>query len=324
MDNNNMHDMENTFLSTYDFSKTAIIQPPPKNNDKYSNTRTKYILIDSRDRNYTTYPDSNSFTIMLDEYIRDVVEIELISAHIPSSTYNINDNNCAIYKNTTPTDATHNWLNGTPGLQGHWSYTDSDISALLNVIGPVIAGVGGTISNTTSGDANYLKYSTTTNFIQYTKRTKKLTINSSIDLFFVDNDGNYLSKCMGELLGFKRNIMAADGAIEADRELNLNLNDYILLHLPNFERFESRVSKNNIAQRAYAKLHLGGGNTRNVFFGRIKAFTNALTLNPTLQKLDRFEIKFTDYYGNSYDFNKAELSLTFAITYKSQPGNFDF
>ena len=324
-----MHDMENTFLSTYDFSKTAIIQPPPKNNDKYSNTRTKYVLIDSRDRDYNIYPNSNSFTIKLDEHIRDVVEIELISAHIPSTTYNINDNNCAIYNKITPTVPTDNLLSTETKLQGHWSYTDSDISALLNVIGPEITGVTKsetTESVTNSGD-NYLKFGNATNFIKYTKRTKKITIKFLNNLFFVDNDGNYLSKSMGELLGFKRNIMTTaggDDGVEAERELNLNLNDYILLHLPNFERFESRVSTNNIAQRAYAKLHLGGGNTRNVFFGRIKAFTNALTLNPTLQKLDRFEINFTDYYGNSYDFNNAELSLTFAVTYKSQPGNFDF
>ena len=102
------------------------------------------------------------------------------------------------------------------------------------------------------------------------------------------------------------------------------INDYVLLHLDNFERFEGRVSSNNAVKNAYAKLHTGAGATRNVFFGRIKAFTNALEMNPVLQKLNRFDISFTDYYGNPYDFNNAELSLTFGITYKTQPGYFDY
>ena len=94
--------------------------------------------------------------------------------------------------------------------------------------------------------------------------------------------------------------------------------------ITNFPKFTNKTSFSNTVENAYAKLHLGTGTTRNIFFGRIKAFTNVYELNPTLQKLDRFDLKFTDYHGNLFNFNNSEFSLTFAITYKTQPGFYDF
>ena len=322
-----MSEQNNNFLyENFDFKNSSIIQPPTKNPENKIATKLKYILIDSRDRDINTYPDNNKFTIKLDEVIKDVLEIELISAYVPNTGYTINQNNSFIYTNS---DMSTNVVNNTTAkLLGYWSSTNSDIADLLNILGPLICGevTGSTgITNKIANkeDSEDIKYNNNDNYyISYSKRTKKITIKPNKSIFFVDSSKNYLTKSMGELLGFRENI-TQNTITEATTPLNFSQNDYILLHLENFERFEGRISNNNAVENAYAKLHLGNG-TRNVFFGRIKAFTNALTMNPTLQKLDRFDIKFTDYYGNLYDFNNGDLSLTFAVTYKSQPGYFDF
>jgi len=312
-----MSEQNNNFLyENFDFKNSSIIQPPTKSPENKIATKLKYILIDSRDRDINTYPDNNKFTIKLDEVIKDVLEIELISAYVPNTGYTINQNNSFIYTNS---DMSTNVVNNTTAkLLGYWSSTNSDIVDLLNILGPLICGTESTKANTTN-----LQFTGAGGcFISYSTRTKKITIKPNTNIYFVDSSKNYLTKSMGELLGFRENISVND-VKEAATPLNFSQNDYILLHLENFERFEGRISNNNAVENAYAKLHLGNG-TRNVFFGRIKAFTNALSMNPTLQKLDRFDIKFTDYYGNLYDFNNGDLSLTFAVTYKSQPGYFDF
>ena len=312
-----MSEQNNNFLyENFDFKNSSIIQPPQKQSNNKIATKMKYILIDSRDRDIDTYPNNNLFTIKLDEIIKDVLEIELISAYIPNTGYTINQNNCFIYTNIDmSTKAVHNT---TTDLLGYWTSTNTDIVALLNILGPLICGA---VSNDAT-TATFKFEGAGGCFISYSTRTRKITIKPKDAIFFVDSSKNYLTKSMGELLGFRRNINANE-EITATIPINFSQNDYILLHLDNFERFEGRISNNNAVENAYAKLHLGNG-TRNVFFGRIKAFTNALTMNPTLQKLDRFEIKFTDYYGNLYDFNNGDLSLTFAVTYKSQPGYFDY
>ena len=312
-----MSEQNNNFLyENFDFKNSSIIQPPQRKSDDKIAKKMKYILIDSRDRDINTYPNNNKFTIKLDEVIKDVLEIELISAYVPNTGYTINQNNCFIYSSIDMTTKVVD--NTTANLLGYWTSSNSDIEALLNVLGPLICG-----TQTTAADINNFKFTgANTCFISYSTRTKKITIKPNTNIFFVDSSKNYLTKSIGELLGFRANI-TQNTETTATTPLNFSQNDYILLHLENFERFEGRISNNNAVENAYAKLHLGNG-TRNVFFGRIKAFTNALSMNPILQKLDRFDIKFTDYYGNLYDFNNGDLSLTFAITYKSQPGYFDF
>ena len=80
----------------------------------------------------------------------------------------------------------------------------------------------------------------------------------------------------------------------------------------------NEIASNNIVQNAYTKLHLGTGSTRNVFFGRIKAFTNVYILKPSI-KLSKLHIKLTDYNGNLFDFNNFNFTLTFSIMYNKQP-----
>lgn len=99
-------------------------------------------------------------------------------------------------------------------------------------------------------------------------------------------------------------------------------NDYVLLHLPNFPKMTNKISSNNIIQNAYTKLHFGTG-TRNIFFGRIKAFTNVYNFNPSI-KLSKIHIKITDYNGNPYDFNNSNFTLTFSIMYNRQSKYYNY
>ena len=123
-----------------------------------------------------------------------------------------------------------------------------------------------------------------------------------------------------------RTVNGVTATLDLDKYSSINIsntiatnkvNEYVLLHLPNFPTMNNKISSNKIVQNAYTKLHFGTG-TRNIFFGRIKSFTNVYNFNPSI-KLSKIHIKITDYNGNPYDFNNSNFTLTFAIIYNKQP-----
>ena len=412
----------------------ALIKPPEKINNKVKDTKVKYILIDSRDRNYKVYPNSNEYRIDLNEPIKDVTEIELIQAHIPATAYLINNNNNKIhyYIGGNETDAYKTDMKIATVEVGDWDETNlaSRITEAFRVNDDDVSVYYDEHINKFSivyNDSNGSSYVTSGNNTQIYLDFRNTTQNAGEAPVVIDNnydqnnsDTSYKTGSMGEILGFSKNYHTTDsinyisvsitdgvnlygsdntpasgsnlasyfildlskqdlnpnfpisiGSIlkvcnnsnyitgvinnflgvignKSDRiqltwlsgknntsKLNithivtnisdcaasLGGDDYILLQMPNLiERYEGR---NTNVEKSYAKLHLGKS-TKNIFFGRIKQYSCVYECIPTIQKLDRLHIKFTDYHGNNYDYNNAENSLIFAITYKTQPNKYDF
>ena len=78
----------------YDYDP-VVIKPPNRN--VTHGTITKQIVIDSRDRDYLKYPDSNRYRVEITEEFRDVTSLELILAQIPNTFYNIAQENNKFY-----------------------------------------------------------------------------------------------------------------------------------------------------------------------------------------------------------------------------------
>ena len=78
----------------YDYDP-VVIKPPDRN--KTHGTITRQIVIDSRDRDYLKYPDSNKYRVEITEEFRDVTSLELILAQIPNTFYNISEINNSFY-----------------------------------------------------------------------------------------------------------------------------------------------------------------------------------------------------------------------------------
>lgn len=405
----------------------ALIKPPEKINNKVKDSKVKYILIDSRDRNYKVYPNSNEYRIDLNEPIKDVTEIELIQAHIPATAYLINNNNNKIhYYIGEDENVAYNPPIHTAIVEvGDWDETN-----LASRITEAFRANGHDVS--VYYDEHINKFSIVLNdnvqlYLDFRNTTlnggQLEVVNSNYDQN--NSDTSYKTGSMGEILGFSKNYYTTDdinmvtfdadftvksydinnnvydpnnntnpsyfildkskseintknsnfpinigsvlkvynsngdymtGVVESflgvigdksdrvrltwlsglsvpevsfnkittnisDCAASLGGDDYILLQMPNLiERYEGR---NTNVEKSYAKLHLGKS-TKNIFFGRIKQYSCVYECNPTIQKLDRLHIKFTDYHGNNYDYNNAENSLIFAITYKTQPNKYDF
>jgi len=74
-----------------------IIKPPDRN--KTHGNISRHIVIDSRDRDYLKYPDSNKYRVDIPQEFKDIISIELTLAQIPNTFYNINSSNNTFYLN---------------------------------------------------------------------------------------------------------------------------------------------------------------------------------------------------------------------------------
>ena len=72
-----------------------IIKPPDRN--KTHGSTAKHLVIDSRDRNYLLYPNSNKYRIEVPQEWKDVTSLELTLAQIPNTFYNITLANNVFY-----------------------------------------------------------------------------------------------------------------------------------------------------------------------------------------------------------------------------------
>ena len=74
--------------------------------------------------------------------------------------------------------------------------------------------------------------------------------------------------------------------------------NYILLFLDNLDLDNYKISTNNAVSHCFARLPIPG-TAVNVFFGRIKNFTNTYKFKPTLQSLNKLTIRITKKDGSS-------------------------
>tara|TARA_B110000305_G_C19240121_1_gene539455 strand:+ start:89 stop:844 length:756 start_codon:yes stop_codon:yes gene_type:complete len=87
----------------FEYKNSMIIRPPNKKESKLAH---KYIFIDTADYNVI----DGKFTVEFDETIKDIIEIELMSCHLPinsnsnSANGNINPTPDSIYTLTNPLD----------------------------------------------------------------------------------------------------------------------------------------------------------------------------------------------------------------------------
>lgn len=83
-------------------NKYNIIREPD-NIDTINRVTEKTIVVDSRSRNRSEFPEPNKYTIELPTEYKDVVSLQIVNYHVPSPQYNIrNSNNVFYYSEVDP------------------------------------------------------------------------------------------------------------------------------------------------------------------------------------------------------------------------------
>jgi hypothetical protein len=77
-----------------------IIKPPDRN--KTHGNISRHLIIDSRDRDYLKYPNSNKYRVEVPQEWKDIVSLELTLAQIPNTYYNVSADNNGFYISESP------------------------------------------------------------------------------------------------------------------------------------------------------------------------------------------------------------------------------
>lgn len=205
--------------TNFDFENSDIIRPPfeePKNKEvghKYTR-----VIIDSRDRDTSIYPNPNKYWIPLEHEIEDVQTGEIVLMDVPLSGYIVNN------------------FNNVLNISGHGS-------VLLPVGNYDAAGLA-LVIQTTIRAYGYPDFTCTYNNIL----DKLVFDNATFTLSF---DKSNVSLATARLIGCVPSCSYSLPFTSPNR-INLNVNNYIVL---NIDMFSINTSANSVIDRTTALVH---------------------------------------------------------------------
>ena len=302
----------NELISKKDLEENKLIIPQPPQFKKVIqdiyDTRTKIynMVVDSRDRNHDLFPNPNNYHIEIDNELRDILAIELISAELPAVQYNINENNNLLYFNE-----------GGDSMIAEIAIGQYDD---INVLSTAIQ----TALNSTIGSSG--DYS-----VSVSSLTRKFTLSKGSGTFNLEFLGDnetfvhdqtrtvYKEKNIGPVIGFSRRDLTGLLSYTGDNQYNINGETYILMYIKELENMES-VSGNKTIHDSFTKINIGDKSSNNIkFYTQLNEYISRVTFTPPLMKLSQMIIKFYNYDGSYYDFGGREHSLFFKIETFNQP-----
>jgi hypothetical protein len=290
-------------VQTIDLFKHHAIIPPPENKDIF---RKKRLIIDSRDRNTTLYPNPNKYTIRIDEGLQDVVSIELAISDFPFNEYNITPNNNILHISNEPSgpNVTYIPVEIPPGR-----YDGPELST-------TIATEISAVFPNTAWD------------VQFNSNTSKITLSSSNTAFSLNFKNtiprkfdeidvyDYMPRSIGRILGFSpeeyTTTESSPFKITAPYPVDLRNESYIIMFL---SRAKIYLSQNNASNQCFAILRLENNDK---WLSTLNTEPVRKSFTPPIPDLSSLRFKFVDYYGNAYDFQNKEHRFELIVTMLKQ------
>jgi len=202
--------------TNFDFANSDIIKPPFEQvkNNEISNKYTR-VVIDSRDRDLSSYPDPNTYVIFLEQDIEEVTTGEIILMNVPLSDYNVNDYN-----------RTLSFVGGTIVQIPLGNYTAPVLATALNNVISLALGAG----------------------VLYDSLTCTLIFDNAVGtLDFTGAGATPIARLLGFVPG-KTYVTPCTAPYPVD----LNTNHYIVLTI---DQFTINTSSNSVLDRSTALVH---------------------------------------------------------------------
>lgn len=279
-----------------------IIRPSPLVKDEQYIFHT--LVIDSRDRDMSKYPNSNDYVIDLATTFRDIVSLELLNLVVAKGEETINKNN-----NTFTFAETQQQLDDKQYITVTIPSGQYDETSLLSALAQEM----------TAASTNGTNYALTPD-----SRTGRLSLNGtggSGDAFGIVSGDNiqYTPGNISRMLGFPPGISSgtvSNGQISlsGDNPVNLNGEDYIVMVI---DDISNNHGSNGSLQGSFAHIVLADINygqykhLRGVDWGRC-----LVRFNPMRPTIFKFHIRFKRGDGRLYDFGGFENSMVFELKCK--------
>ena len=274
---------------------------------KYNNNMLKSfnLIINSQDRNTSSYPSNSNYQIDLDVIYKDIISVELISAIVPKTQYLINSSNSTIY-----------FDEGAGEISATVSSGNYTTSALATALGNAMTTSGGQTYTATVDD-------TTTN--KYT-----ISAPGGFSLIFVGDTvtyglstrTDYKTNSIGPIIGFSKTDLTSTTTHIGDNQFNLNGDTYVLLHIQDFDNLFG--VHNESVTKSFAKIILDTPQSEYKFFKSQSDYITRKEFSPMMAKLSQLNIRFLNYSGSEYDFGGLEHTLCFKITTLNQSQGYYF
>lgn len=254
------------------------------------------LYVDSRQRDVTLYPSGNSYTLFLQSPVHNVSQVDLVSAKIPNTMYNLTSSSNVLTVGTSNVA-----LN--PGFYSTCSLVDTFNNS-------------GQSSNVTM---SYLdaegKFLFTGNLASVTTQTQEIADILGLPL------GTTLSSPIASNTVYKGLFPTANAYVVSNSIVSLEMNDYIWLDVEEFRTpFTTDARKltlnpqgvytttSNTSARSFAIIPM------DVPSGGIKAFKESsdypvsVTFPSRLDSLDRLTVKWLDRNGVPLNFRGLDVN----------------
>lgn len=261
---------------------------PLESSHEEKKTKSRVLMVDSRDRDRTLYPDINSYCITLNEVFENVVSVEVLNVCVPFKVPIIDQTFSTLTISTKINDQTP-FVSSIVELPS--IYTSKNLSKNISLIADRL------LEHKIGFD-----YINLTQKVQFTKDTTHKTLK-------INFNGNTR---LAALFGFKdsySDYSTSSSSITSDKPSVFesyydNTNNYIVMKIKNIDIYKSN---NKVINKASAIIHrnqdhLNVDNSEKI----IKNF------NPPLS-IFNLDVKFLDYFGNKVnleDDHSFQLKIT--------------
>jgi hypothetical protein len=284
-----------------------LISPEEFNKTKQKYIKQEELIIDTRDINTDIY-NLNDFNVKLQEGYNNLISIELISAEIPNSQYNVNSNNNILHFSET---------NGTifeaTITEGH--YTDinnllTEIQTQMNIVGSSSYTIALTTddkiiisSDLTGGGGIFELY-----FLG-----KK--ISSGYNNF---QKTTYKTNSIGELLGFLQEDYSGSSNYTTTNNYNLDTDKQLYIYI---NKLDNTNTISNYSSDLFTTIMLESDFGDYTYFknpdtNADKNFNKSYIYIPQdIVSLNNISLQIRDYNNNLYNFYGINYNLHFRIKY---------
>jgi len=270
-------------------------------------TRYTTIVVNSRDRNFLNYPNSNHFRYTLRRPLTNVHSIELMSGSIPAYIYTINSPwNSFIFQE----EATEYTVTLTPGC-----YTESELCSELQLQLNSLSGILNRYTVTINLKTRKLQVksnkSATYSFLFYSGKFKDEIDLTSLSILSINTPAR--------LLGFGLTDYASDSSGNVNAPLPMDIENFltrIYLHIESDGRNLSRMELGSGRPDCFHIFYLNPGNTNYLLLNKETDHSSIFTSSPApISRIANLEISLRDEFNRPVDLQYKEVNLVFEIVH---------
>lgn len=271
-----------------------VIPPESRNNILHSKKIPIAYTINSRDRDTTVFPNSNSFTVNTKSAYRDITEIRLLRVTIPNLMYNVTSNyNVISFSETlginlTATVPVGNYTNTTLPAAVKAALDLAGTSTYTVTIDPVNNRMSINSDLMGGGGIFQLHF-----FGGYTMKGRNVNVPT------------YPTNSAGQLFGYLPQEYSGGNTYISPGVVNLTMINTAYIYIDQANKINSTESPDSaFVSVPFNTIGLSGGVT---VYTPIQKYIRHFS--PSLPKWDRFSVSIRDYYGNLIDLNMGDFEM---------------